>query len=149
MQEYNYRLTMLKIKILSVGKFKDDWLENAIEIYTQRLTGKMQIEWAFAKDDKQLLQLLSNEPNVICLDPEGLMQTSEEFSLYLFKSLEKGGSRLSFVIGGAEGLPNTIKKQYPLISLSRLTFTHQMARLLLIEQIYRAMEIQKGTDYHK
>lgn len=140
---------MLKIKILSVGRFKENWLENAIEIYSQRLKNKMQIDWSLAKDDKQLLQWLLNEPNVVCLDPEGVMQTSEEFSLFLFKHLEKGGSRLTFVIGGAEGLPKQVKTVYPMISLSRLTFTHQMARLLLVEQLYRATEIQKGSDYHK
>jgi 23S rRNA (pseudouridine1915-N3)-methyltransferase len=62
-----------------------------------------------------------------------------------------GGSRLAFVIGGAEGLPASIKgsRQYEFWSLSKLTFTHQWARVLLTEQLYRATEIRKGSGYHK
>lgn len=64
-------------------------------------------------------------------------------------SLPTGGSRLVFVIGGAEGLPPSLKKSKELWSLSKLTFTHQWARVLLTEQIYRATEIKKGSGYHK
>ena len=63
--------------------------------------------------------------------------------------MERGGSRLSFIIGGAEGLPAEVRADATLVSLSRLTFTHQMARLVLAEQIYRATEIRKGSGYHK
>lgn len=63
--------------------------------------------------------------------------------------LEEGGAQLSFIVGGFDGLPDKIKIKYPLISLSNLTWTHQMARLLLIEQIYRATEIRKNSKYHK
>lgn len=67
-------------------------------------------------------------------------------------TLTQGGSRLAFVIGGAEGLPPSIKaarQRYEFWSLSRLTFTHQWARVLLTEQLYRATEIRKGSGYHK
>lgn len=63
--------------------------------------------------------------------------------------LPPGGSRLVFVIGGAEGLPSALKEKKELWSLSKLTFTHQWARVLLTEQIYRATEIKKGSGYHK
>ena len=67
-----------------------------------------------------------------------------------FDALEAGGSRVTFIIGGADGLPPALKADPGrLLSLSRLTFTHQMARLLLIEQIYRATEIRRGSGYHK
>lgn len=140
---------MLKIKILSIGKFKDQWLEIAINSYEKRLTGVMQIEWKWAKDNKQLIEWAQKEPTVVCLDPLGHMHSSEEFSQFLFKNLEGGGSRLAIIVGGSEGLPIEMKKNYPLISFSRLTFTHQMTYLILIEQIYRALEIRKGSDYHK
>ena len=79
------------------------------------------------------------------------MCTSERFSEEMYKWLEEGGSRLTFVIGGAEGLPDEIKSNYGnrMLSLSTLTFTHQFARILLMEQIYRASEIKKGSGYHK
>jgi rRNA large subunit m3Psi methyltransferase RlmH len=96
---------------------------------------------------------------------KGGMKTSEELSASIYSWLDRGGSRLTFVIGGAEGLPlelkyvTTIKSsrengsavgsEFPMLSLSPLTFTHQMARTLLMEQIYRASEIRKGTGYHK
>ena len=78
--------------------------------------------------------------------------TSERFSTNLYDWLENGGSRISFVIGGADGLPSTIRfsKDPPLqtkISLSSLTFTHQFARTILMEQIYRAAEIRKGAYF--
>lgn len=83
------------------------------------------------------------------MDETGKQLTSNDFSSYVFKSFEDGGASISFIIGGAEGLPTIIRSNYPLISLSLMTWTHQMARLLLIEQVYRAVEIKKGSKYHK
>jgi 23S rRNA (pseudouridine1915-N3)-methyltransferase len=97
---------------------------------------------------------ISKGHTVVLLDPLGATKTSERFSEDLYEWLDRGGSRLSLVIGGAEGLPSGLK--YPtqrpkptMISLSAMTFTHQFARVLLIEQIYRATEIRKGSGYHK
>lgn len=140
---------MLKLKILSVGKTKETWLEEALAEYMKRLKPYMTIETIWAKDDAQLTELVKKETTVIALDPSGRLLTSEQFTSFLAQSWEKGGSRVAFVIGGAEGLPLEVKEHYPLISLSPLTFTHQITRLVLIEQVYRAMEIQKGSRYHK
>jgi 23S rRNA (pseudouridine1915-N3)-methyltransferase len=63
--------------------------------------------------------------------------------------MEKGGANVTFIIGAYDGLPEEIRSKYPLISLSQMTWTHSMARLLLIEQVYRASEIRKGSGYHK
>ena len=88
-------------------------------------------------------------------DPNGKSSTSEIFSDELYQWLDSGGSRVSFVIGGSQGLPLELKEKkantapYLLRSLSELTFTHLFARTILIEQIYRASEIRKGSDYHK
>ena len=82
--------------------------------------------------------------------PGGEMPRQRAVCPTLFQQqLEKGGARITFAIGGAEGFSEEVKKSYPLISLSPLTFTHQMTRLILIEQIYRATEILKGSKYHK
>ena len=85
------------------------------------------------------------------LDPKGTTCTSEVFAEKVFEWLNQGGSRLSFVIGGAEGLPAELlqDKSLQTIRLSDLTFTHQFARVCLTEQIYRATEIKKGSGYHK
>lgn len=139
---------MQKIKIFSVGKTKEAWLEEAVEEYVKRLKAVAVIEFIWTKNDEQLLQLVEKEPLVICLDPNGGLMTSEQFAEFLFDQLQKGGSRLALVIGGAEGLPPPLKKRV-LISLSPLTLTHQVTRLVLLEQIYRSFEIAKGSKYHK
>ena len=140
---------MLKLKLLSVGKTKEKWLDEAFQEYKKRLQPYLQIESCWAKDSEQLLEWCQKDPHVVALDPQGLAQTSEEFSAYLYHQWEKFGARLTIVIGGAEGLPKEIRTNYPLISLSKLTFTHQLTRLILIEQVYRAIEINRGSQYHK
>lgn len=140
---------MYKLRIFSVGKTKEEWLEEAIAEYLKRLQHTASIEFVWAKNDEQLIALVEKEETVVCLDALGQMMDSEKFSSFLIKQLETGGSRLSFVIGGAEGLPASFKKKYPLISFSLMTFTHQIIRLILVEQIYRGFEISKGSKYHK
>lgn len=140
---------MFKIKILSVGKTKECWLDQALNEYLKRLSSIATIEFAWAKNDIQLLQLVKKETRVICLDPQGKLMTSEQFSSFVYEKLVSGGTYLTFVIGGPEGLPLEIKQNSILISFSPLTFTHQIIRLLLLEQLYRAFEISKGSQYHK
>ena len=77
------------------------------------------------------------------------LQFCRDFSAYFYKNVQDGGASINFVIGGFDGLPDILLKKYPSLSLSKMTWTHQMARLLLIEQIYRATEIYKGSGYHK
>ena len=139
---------MVKIRIYSPGKTKEAWLEAALQEYIKRLRPKAEIELIHPKNDVQFIEMALKEKRLIALDPQGKELTSEAFSLYLFKEIELGGACLAFAIGAAEGLPEALKT-FPLLSLSRMTFTHQFARLLLIEQIYRAFEIDKGSGYHK
>jgi 23S rRNA (pseudouridine1915-N3)-methyltransferase len=140
---------MYKIKILTIGKTKENWLEEALSEYYKRLKPTAQIEFVYVKDNDQLLSMVEKNDSIVALDACGDQMDSLSFSTFLLQKLEQGGSRLTFVIGGAEGLPAAIKKSYPLVSLSPLTFTHQIARLILVEQIYRAFEIEKGSRYHK
>lgn len=140
---------MLKLKILSVGKTKEKWLDEAIDEYIKRLMPFARIEFLWAKDDLQLAEAVRKEKHYICLDPGGILLTSEEFSAFFAEQWEKEGSRLTLIIGGPKGLPNELKQKGVLVSLSPLTFTHQMTRLILIEQIYRAIEIGRGSSYHK
>lgn len=141
---------MYKVKIFSIGKTRESFLVEAIEEYTKRLRPILSIEWVLARENPQLLRLLEKEENYIALDCKGKECSSEEFSKIFYQFLLQGGSRLSFVIGGSEGLPEELKKQASLLlSFSRLTFTHQIVRLILVEQLYRGVEIKKGSPYHK
>lgn len=133
---------MLKLKIISPGKMKEAWLEEALGEYEKRLTGTVSIEW--------ILKEIKPDSSYICLDPNGTSMSSPNFSKFIYKEWERCGSRLTFVIGGPTGLsPQIIQNASHLISLSELTFTHQQTRLILLEQIYRATQIKKGTNYHK
>ncbi len=139
---------MIKISILSIGKTKEKWLEEACSEYVKRLSYQVQFTFLWAKNDLQLIDWAVKESQVLCLDPSGQLLTSEKLADKLELSWIEGGSKLTLVIGGPKGLPLALKK-FPLLSLSPLTFTHQIARLVLMEQIYRAVEIKKGTKYHK
>lgn len=142
-------LAVIKVKIFSVGKTKEKWLEEAFQEYVKRLSQEISIECLWAKDNEQLVEWVNKERAPLLLDPNGKMQSSEEFSKFFFDQAEKKGSRLTFVIGGPEGLPSDLLKTKEKISFSPMTFTHQMVRLILLEQIYRAVQINKGTLYHK
>lgn len=138
---------MFTVKIFTIGKNKESWLDEALHEYAQRLKGRLQLEWVLAKDDAALSRLLEKEREFICLDPQGKLMSSENFSKWFFAL---GKSRLTVVIGGPDGLSAALKsKASALISLSPLTFTHQLARLILLEQLYRAFEIERGSPYHR
>lgn len=129
-----------------MGRCKEEWLAEAIHEYEKRVQGKLHLDWLLAKDDLQLIEWASQEKSYIALDPEGELLTSEAWS----EKMVKLGLRLTFLIGGADGLPPQILKGALFKwSLSPLTFTHQITRLILIEQLYRAMEIERGSRYHK
>ena len=140
---------MIRIKLLTVGKTHEPWLQDGIQMYVERLSPWVHFELLLLKDLQHLEKEVEKEKHVVLLDADGHVHDSIGFAEWLFKEIERAGSRLSFVIGPAEGLPAHMKKRYPAISLSRLTFTHQLARLVLMEQIFRAFEINKGSAYHK
>ncbi len=141
---------MFILKIFTIGKNKEPWLEAALQEYTERLKAKVKIEWHLAKEDKGLEKLLEKEKGFICLDSTGKLLDSIAFSKRIMQLFLTENSRLSFVIGGAEGLTPSIKSRAKeCLSLSPLTFTHQLVRIILLEQLYRAFEIEKGSPYHK
>jgi len=141
---------MIKIKILTIGKNKEAWLHDALAEYEKRLRPFCTFEWILAKNDVHLEEISKKEGKFIALDPQGKSMTSEKFAEWLSKALVAYNSRLVFIIGGAEGLSPSLKAQASFLwSLSPLTFTHQATRLILLEQIYRAYEINRGSAYHK
>uniref|UniRef100_A0A7S0NYP8 Ribosomal RNA large subunit methyltransferase H n=1 Tax=Calcidiscus leptoporus TaxID=127549 RepID=A0A7S0NYP8_9EUKA len=136
-----------RVRIVSVGKTKEAWLQLALAEYMKRVR-TVSLECTWVRDDAALLAEARGA--CIVLDERGKLCSSREFSEMLFRALEEGGARLSFVIGAADGLPEALRDgPHPLLSLSRMTLTHQMARLVLAEQIYRACEIRRGSKYHR
>lgn len=140
---------MRRITILSVAKVKESWLQAALDDYASRLTPLLDLRFEWVRDDSQLEQAALNARLAIGLDPRGRSFDSDSFARYLNQQLEVGGSRLLFVIGGPDGLPPSLRRHCPLLSLSPLTFTNQLARLVLVEQVYRAMQILSGSPYHR
>jgi 23S rRNA (pseudouridine1915-N3)-methyltransferase len=133
---------MIKIKIYTIGRCKESWLQEALSEYEKRLSSIAEIEWILAKNFNEL----KLPPSYIALDVQGELLDSPTLS----KRLMKTGSRLHFLIGDADGLPpTTLQSALFRWSLSPLTFTHQMTRLILLEQLYRAFEIEAGSKYHK
>ncbi len=141
---------MLKVKVIAIGKCKEEWLRIALSEYEKRLSPILEISWIQPKDDVHFAELLSQEQRYIALNPRGDQMESVEFSQRLLKFFETNRSRATFAIGGPDGFPpHLLGPSATRWSLSLLTFTHQLTRLVLIEQIYRAMEIAKNSPYHK
>ena len=139
---------MIKVKIYTIGRCKDAWLLEALAEYEKRLSKQVQFDWILCKNDEELASKV--QAPYIALHPAGELLDSPAFSKKYIKLLEKHGSRLNFLIGGSDGISlELLEKSAWIWSLSPLTFTHQMTRLVLLEQIYRAFEIDSGSEYHK
>ena len=159
----------MKIKIYAIGHLKEDYLKVGISEYIQRLKPYTQIEIVEVNDEpipnnpssgdieiaknkegQRVIKLLKDNEYLIGLDLVKKQPTSEEFAKYLEDKFVLGGSNISFVIGGSYGLSDELKNRCnDKIGLSNMTFLHQMTRLILLEQIYRAFKINRNEVYHK
>ncbi|MGT2716013.1 23S rRNA (pseudouridine(1915)-N(3))-methyltransferase RlmH [Streptococcus respiraculi] len=159
----------MKIKIITVGKLKEKYLKDGIAEYVKRLSRFAKIEMIELADEKtpdkaslaeneailkkeseRILAKINEREYVITLAIEGRQFSSENFSQLVSDTMVKGYSDISFVIGGSLGLHETVKKRGNLLmSFGVLTLPHQLMRLVLVEQIYRAFMIQQGSPYHK
>ena len=159
----------MKIKIVTVGKLKEKYLKDGIAEYMKRLNRFCKVEMIELADEKtpdkasdlENQQILEKEGNkilakinerefVIALAIEGNQFPSEKFSQLMMDTTVHGFSDITFVIGGSLGLSPAVKKRANLLmSFGKLTLPHQLMRLVLIEQIYRAFMIQQGSPYHK
>lgn len=159
----------MNITVISVGKLKEKYLKQAIEEYTKRLSRYCKLnvielpdeqtpENASDKDeeiikDKEGARILNNIKDgmyVIALDLKGKMLTSEELSKFIDDCGVRGNSNLCFVIGGSLGISeNVLKRANYSLCFSKMTFPHQLFRVMLLEQIYRAFRISNGEPYHK
>lgn len=150
------------IKIVCVGKIKEKFFRDAIAEYQKRLTRYTRVEIVelcdfdfdnkdilLEKEKESILKVLSDKEYIITLEIEGKQMTSFDFSRKI-DNIFLENSNLTFIIGGSYGLHSDIKKRSNLsLSFSSLTFPHQLFRIILLEQIYRAFKIQKNESYHK
>lgn len=153
----------MKIKIICIGKTNEPYVKNGLEKYLKLLSKYGKIEWIELPDAKNanklppeklkdaeaelILPHLKNANCVVLLDEKGKNPDSVQFAHWL-GSKSDSGAHLVFVIGGAYGFNETIKMDAELISLSAMTFNHQMVRVILTEQLFRAFTILKGSSYH-
>lgn len=144
----------MKLDIICVGKLKERFTREWVDEYLKRLTKYCRIdvseikESTEAREGDELLRRVRDDDFVIVLDAHGKQFTSEQFATLLKeRTLEK---HVVFIVGGHTGLAMpVIKRANTILSLGEMTFTHQIARLLLLEQVYRAFTIIKGEPYHK
>jgi len=153
----------VKFKVLMVGKTKDDWIKQGIAVYLKRLQPLAKLELVelpdaslrTSSDIRQVrqkeaatcLKQLSPEDYLVLLDVQGATKTSLEFAAFLASLSDN--KNVVFLIGGVFGVDDTLRERAnACLSLSALTYTHQLARLILVEQLYRALMIQNKRSYH-
>ncbi len=155
---------MLDVTILMVGKTREAFIQEGLAFYQKRLQpflklslksvraekeeGKLPPETIKAREGERLRQALPPKTYAVALDPKGRELTTEEFAAWL-SSREEEARPLAFLIGGHLGLDDTTRNQaQERLALSRLTLSHELSRLVLLEQLYRAMTIKSGHPYH-
>ncbi|MBD8014313.1 23S rRNA (pseudouridine(1915)-N(3))-methyltransferase RlmH [Microbacterium sp. APC 3898] len=159
----------MNISIISVGKLKEKYLKSGIEEYTKRLGSYTKINEIEVADEKapeqlsdadmeivkkkeaeRILAKIAPDAYVIALAIDGKMKTSEQLAKDIESLMTYGRSKIVFVIGGSLGLHDEVlKRADEKLSFSKMTFPHQLMKLILVEQVYRAFRIMKGEPYHK
>lgn len=162
---YTQIIRSMKIALLTVGKTDRDWVKQGLDIYVSRLkhyipfsineipelknVSAMSRDKIKAKEGELILKSIKPTDDVILLDEHGKEYSSTEFASLLQNKINYEGKDIVFVIGGAYGFSEQVyKRANSKISLSRMTFSHQMVRAIFAEQIYRAFTIMKGEPYH-
>ncbi len=156
----------MKIKIVALGKIKEKFLKEGIDEFLKRLKSYTNLEIieipaieikdenltekVLEKEGEKILTYIKPQAYVITLEINGQQLSSEEFAIKLEQLSNEGYGEIIFIIGSSCGLAKTVSKRANLkLSFSKMTFLHQFARLILIEQIYRAYKIMKNETYHK
>lgn len=155
----------MKIEFWVIGKTNEAYLEEGISIYLQRLrhyvpfemitlpdvknAGKLESDQLKAKEGEIVLNRLKKQDLLLLLDERGKSYTSETFAKFLEQKLQMPGKKLVFLVGGAYGFSDAVyTRADSKLSLSTMTFSHQMVRLFFVEQLYRAMTILRNEPYH-
>ena len=160
---------MYNINLICVGKLKESYLRDACAEYSKRLSAfcklkiteltparipenpsQAQIDSALLDEGKKILSLITPSERVYAMCIEGKIISSEELSKELQNAGVSGSGNIAFIIGGSHGLAPEVKKRADFkLSMSKMTFPHQLARVMLLEQIYRSFMIADGKKYHK
>ena len=139
----------MKIVVLAVGKLRDRHVTALVDDYLARARRHLPVEVVEVEDDAALARRWPAEGETIALEPGGEAWTTELFARQLERRMTRGTRTLTFVIGGADGIPPPLSARAALrLSLSAMTLPHRLARLMLCEQIYRALTIIRGEPYH-
>ncbi|MCF3943972.1 23S rRNA (pseudouridine(1915)-N(3))-methyltransferase RlmH [Oceanobacillus alkalisoli] len=159
----------MKITIISVGKLKEKYLKQGIQEYLKRLSSyadvsivelsdekapetmsNAEMETVKRKEGERILGAIKQDTYVITLEIEGKMLTSVGLAAKMDELATYGKSKVAFVIGGSLGISDEVRKRSDFaLSFSKLTFPHQLMRLVLLEQVYRGFRIIRGEPYHK
>ena len=152
----------MKIKLLWVGKTQEEWLRRGVEEYATRIRRYAPLEIGEVKEEKgaqaqtgreaecaRLLKAVPKNARLILLDERGDELTSPQLAAFLGNERDRGTGELVFAVGGAYGFSDSFRSRaVKTLSLSRMTFTHQMVRIFLLEQIYRGFTILNNEPYH-
>jgi len=154
----------MRITILAVGKIKEEWLKDGISEFSKRISRYCElsieeipdvpddygIERSTADEGRRLLSRIKDGDFVVALDVHGPMVDSVTLSEKLVRWMDASGARVTFVIAGSNGYAaEVLSRADERISLSKLTFPHQFARLILLEQLFRSFKISRSEKYHK
>ncbi|MBI4121703.1 MAG: 23S rRNA (pseudouridine(1915)-N(3))-methyltransferase RlmH [Parcubacteria group bacterium] len=140
---------MLKITIIQVGKTKDEAVQSLVDEFGRRLQSSLNLQTVTVKTEDDLWNKVPERAYVIALEVNGKVYTSEQFAKFIGDKQTQGISHLVFLIGPAAGFTEYQKNVDLRLSLSAMTFSHQTVRLLLAEQLYRAMTILEGKPFAK
>ena len=139
----------MKIVVLAVGKLRDRQLTALCDDYVERASHHVAVEVVEVDDDKALARRWPTAGETIALEVGGESWSTERFAAYIGDQMLHGGRGITFAIGGADGLPaGLVARAKRRLSLSAMTLPHRLARLVLVEQIYRALTVVRGEPYH-
>jgi 23S rRNA (pseudouridine1915-N3)-methyltransferase len=139
----------MKLVVVAVGKMRDRHMAALCDDYVQRARRHLPVEIVEVEDDDALARRLPTRGELIALEPGGDAWTTEQLAKHLEHQMVHGTQAIAFLIGGALGLPKeVVQKASRRLSLSNLTLPHRLARVVLCEQLYRAMSIIRGEPYH-
>ena len=141
---------MQAVTVICVGNLKEQYLRDAVSEYEKRLGAYCKLKTLELKDGAPIMPHLPKRAKKVALCVEGVQRSSEELAELIKDSANGGFSEICFIIGAFDGLPEEVKKACDIrLSFSKMTFPHQLMRVILLEQIYRAFTIINNTKYHK
>lgn len=141
---------MIGITVLCAGTLKESYLRDAVAEYSKRLGGFCRLRTVELKDKTPMLPYINRSAYNIALCVEGRELSSPELAQLIDSTATRGKSEICFVIGESDGLPEEVKAACDVrLSFSKMTFPHQLMRVILLEQVYRAFTIINGGKYHK